>query len=408
MADITNDTAQQLRDIAAAPVGLVEFGRAGELLDVVGDRSYLHAGPPIRPSDTIGAMRGGLIAALMLEGEADTEEEAEAIVAAEDLEIRPCHEVRGAGSLAGIVSPQIPIAVVEREGGGRAFSTVVEGLGRAVSFGNHDETTLERVRWLGTEFCDVLNEAFALVPEMDLVDIQAKSLRRGDESHNRLVAATEKLIVNLAPAFVEIGDRSKPVLADLMANPHFFLTLSLATAKAVATAIEEEGPPGIATALAGNGLQAGIRVSGAPRPWYVAKAPEPSGLMVIPGTTEADAAPLIGDSGTTELIGLGAFSATASLALARVLGVDAAGAAAVVSDMRQITLAEHPRYLLPADDFQGSPFAVSVEAVDRLGITPCVHAGYAHRTPGLGRVGANLASFALEPFSLAAADLRGV
>lgn len=399
------DAAGRLREIAEKPIGVVGFGRAGDLVSAVGKRAYLHAGPPIRPSATIGAMRGALIGALLLEGEAESPEAADTIVANDDLEIRPCHDVFGAGALAGVVSPKVPVVVVERAGGCQAFSTVVEGLGKALSFGNFDDDTLRRVDWLATEFSEVLNEALALIPPIDVVALQAKSLRRGDECHNRLVAATEQLIVMLAPAFVQIGERSRPVLGDLIRNPHFFLTLSVAAAKAVASTIEMEGPAGILTACAGNGVATGIRVSGAPEAWYVGEAVAPANLMLVPGMTVDDAAPLMGDSGTTEVVGLGAFCLTAAPALARALGVDVAGAAKVVAEMRRICVTEHPRFLLPADDFTGSPFGVSVEAVVRTGITPYMNAGYAHKTPGMGRVGADVASYPREAFDIAFADI---
>lgn len=398
----------KLQEIAMAAVRPVAFGRAGELLDVVGPRSYLHAGPPLKSSETVGAMRGGLIGALLLEREAESFEEAEALVARDALELRPCHDANGAGALAGIVSPSVPVVVAEREGGLRAFGTIVEGLGRALSFGNFDETTIARVRWLGGEFSEVLNEAFAQLPPIDIIELQAKSLRRGDECHNRLVAATESLVAMLSPAFVRMGPAALPTLEALRGNPHFFLSLSIAAAKTVALAIEADGPPGIVTALAGNGIECGLKVSGAPGQWFVAPAPAPvpERLMVVKEKTAADAAPLMGDSGVTETVGLGAMSLTASLSLARVLGLNAAQAADVVAQMRGITVTTHPRYLLPADDFRGSPFGISVEKVLATGVTPAVNAGYADRVPGRGRVGAAVDWYPLAVFERAAASLR--
>jgi hypothetical protein len=199
-----------------------------------------------------------------------------------------------------------------------------------------------------------------------------------------------------------MGSRSAPAVRELGGNPHFFLSLSVAAAKATALAIESDGPTGVVTALSGNGVQTGIKVSGSDS-WFVSDPLVPRDLMVIPGRTEADAAPLMGDSGITETVGLGAFSLTASLSLARVLGVDAAGSQRVVDQMRHICITDHPRFRLPADDFRGSPFGISVEEVNRSGITPAVNAGYAHRVPGEGRVGANLAFFPRAPFEAAAA-----
>lgn len=399
----TADTAP-LIEIGSAPVILESIGRAGDLLTGVGPRSFFHAGPPIQPSETIGAMRGALRGALLLEGEAESPEEAEQLVANDDLTISPCHENGGVGALAGVVSPSTPVVVARMENGPQAFGTVVEGLGRALSFGNYDPETLDKVRWLSGEFSQTMGEAIALLPPIDIADLQAKGLRRGDESHNRVVASTEKLIALLAHAFLELGARSAATLKELERNPHFFLTLSIAAAKATALAIEAKGPRGVVTALTGNGVRVGIRVSGSAN-WFVDAPLPPENLMVIPGRRESDAAPLIGDSGITETVGLGAFTLTASLSLARVLGVDAAGAQRVVDQMRTICLTDHPRFRLPADDFRGSPFGISPAAVAETGITPAVNAGYAHRVPGEGRVGANVAHFPIGPFQAAAETL---
>jgi hypothetical protein len=128
-------------------------------------------------------------------------------------------------------------------------------------------------------------------------------------------------------------------------------------------------------------------------------------MMLVEGRTAHDAAPLMGDSGVTETVGLGAMSLTASLSLAKVLGVDAAGAAEVVAQMRRICVTDHPRYLLPGDDFRGAPFGISVHEVASLGIAPAVNAGYADRVPGRGRVGADLARFPLSVYEEASAEV---
>lgn len=397
------NASARLAEIAAEPVRLVAFGPAGDLLgDLVGPRSFLHAGPPIAPAETMGAMRGALIGALLFEGEARSAEDAVEIIERGELNLRPCHDAGGVGPLAGVVSPRVPVAVVARPDGLQAFAPVVEGLGTALSFGNFDEATLAKLQWLAGDFSDVMNRAFAASPELDLIDLQARALRRGDEGHNRLVAATEKLIGTLAPAFMEIGTAAAPVLGELRQNPHFYLTLSLAAAKSISMAIEQAGPVGVVTALSGNGVQAAIRVSGLPDHWAATGPILPSQMMVVPGKSEADAAPLMGDSGVTETVGLGAFSLTASLSLARVLGVDAASAQQIVDDMRKITVAEHPKFLLPADDFRGSPLGISAAAVRDTGISPAVNAGYASKVPGEGRVGADVARFPVQPFADAA------
>ena len=402
------NSSEVLQQLAETPVRVIGFGSATDLLDgLVAKDSFLHAGPPLEANESVGAMRGALIGALLFEGSANTVDEAERLISDNAVQLTPCHDVGGVGPLAGLVSPSIPIVVVEDESGTRAFAPLVEGLGKALSFGNYDSETLSKLEWLATDFSSIMNQAISSTDTFDVVEVQARSLRRGDEGHNRLVAATERLIVDLAPAFVRIGEPAEAVLNELRSNPHFFLALSAAAAKCLSMRIEAEGPDGVVTALAGNGIVSGIRVSGADEPWHVGPPIIPTDMMLIPGRSEDDAAPLMGDSGVTETVGLGAFSLTASLSLARVLGVDATGAAETVRDMRRICITEHPRFRLPADDFLGAPLGISVDAICATGITPAVNAGYAHKDPGAGRVGANLARFPLELFESAQASLNG-
>src|SRR3989304_4885238 len=63
----------------------------------------------------------------------------------------------------------------------------------------------------------------------------------------------------------------------------------------------------LVTAMARNGTDFGIRVSGLGNRWFVAPAEIPVGLF-FPGFSQQDANPDIGDSTITETAGIGAFA----------------------------------------------------------------------------------------------------
>ena len=73
--DAANDIAME-RLQAARPVW-VDVGVAADAIPGMGERMLLHAGPPIGWDDMSGPMRGAMIGAILLEGWAKDEREAE-------------------------------------------------------------------------------------------------------------------------------------------------------------------------------------------------------------------------------------------------------------------------------------------------------------------------------------------
>ncbi len=56
-----------------------------------------------------GRQRGAVMGALIYEGLAKDEEEAEELAASGDIEYSPCHHHHTVGPMAGIVSPRMPV-----------------------------------------------------------------------------------------------------------------------------------------------------------------------------------------------------------------------------------------------------------------------------------------------------------
>ena len=149
---------------------------------------------------------------------------------------------------------------------------------------------------------------------------------------------------------------------------------------------DEKQPP---QAPACNGTEFGIRVSGLGERWFTAPAPMVDGLH-LPGFSEADAAPDIGDSVITETAGLGGFAMAAAPAIVQFVGGTSAQALEFTRRMYEITRAENPAYRIPALDFRGTPAGIDLALVVQTGTVPVVNTGIAHREPGVGMVGAGL------------------
>ena len=380
---------------------LTDVRLAREALPGLGARMLLHAGPPIDWPRMCGPLRGAIIGACLFEGWATTAEEAAALAASGALAFAPCHHHEAVGPMAGVISPSMAVFVVEnRRFGSRAHATLNEGLGRVLRMGAYDPSVIERLRWLNRELAPLLAEALRRSGPLDLKSLIALALTMGDEVHNRSKAATALLARTLAPHIaVSRGDvaRALTFLAD---TDHFFLNLSMAAAKATLDAAH--GIPGstLVTALARNGTDFGIRVSGTGPTWFTAPAPQVKGLY-FPGYGPEDANPDLGDSAITETAGLGAFALAAAPAIVQFVGGTARLAVETTELMYEITVGEHGAFKIPALDFRGTPIGIDIRKVVETGITPAIDTGIAHREPGVGQIGAGLAWAPLECFTQA-------
>lgn len=386
-----------LADAEAVAVGV---RRAGEVTDAVGPRRFLHAGPPLGGEDLTGPMRGAVLGALVLEGEAADLRSAGELLDSGEISLTPCHFAGGVGAMAGVISPSIPVVEVEGVGGRRAFAPLNEGLGEALRFGATSDRVVARLRWMSDVLTPVLHASLAAVGGVDIVALQAEGLRRGDECHNRNVASTAALLAHLAPTLVRTApdtETAAAVLEFLAGNPHTFLSFSMAAGKVIGDAAHAAaGTPGLVTAICANGRRMALRVSGVDD-WITAPAPlgEPK---VFSGFTVEDACPAMGDSFMTETIGLGAFALTAAPAISSFIGGTHEEAEEHVDAMRRICRGSSERFLVPSDGFAGTPVGIDVDLVCRTGITPIVNNGFAHRDPGVGQVGAGLTRLPIEPF----------
>ena len=109
----------------------------------------LHAGPPLAWARMCATMQASILCAVRYEGWAPDDAAARDLVLRGEVRIAPCHGMGAAGPMTGIVTPSMPVFVVEnRAHGNRASATINEGLGKVLRFGANDDTVIERLRWL--------------------------------------------------------------------------------------------------------------------------------------------------------------------------------------------------------------------------------------------------------------------
>jgi len=394
------------RILAAKPM-LADIGRAADTVKGLGPRQLLHAGPPIEWGRMCGPMRGAVIGAILYEGWADTPDGAERLADGGGVAFSPCHHFGAVGPMAGILSPSMPVFIVENAPGGtRAFAILNEGMGKVLRFGAYSQEVLDRLRWMNESLAPALGQALRAHGPVDLKNLTAQALQMGDECHNRNVAATSLFTRLIAPALVRTApaDIAARALEFLEANNHFYLNLSMAACKATLDAAHGIEGSTVVTVMARNGVEVGIRLSGTGDAWFTAPAAMPDGLY-FPGYGPADANPDLGDSAITETAGLGGLAMAAAPAIVRFIGGAAEEAIATTKRMYTITLARNNDYGIPALGFAGTPTGIDARRVVDGGVPPIFNTGIAHREAGIGQIGAGIAKAPLACFADALREL---
>jgi hypothetical protein len=379
---------------------------ARDVVPGMGERTFLHAGPPLAWEDCSGPMRGALIGAIIYEGLADDPEAAAAV--GPEIELSPCHHHRAVGPMAGVISPSMPVSIVEDAvGDGVSYATLNEGLGKVLRYGAFAPEVIDRLRWIDSVLGPVLAGTLARRGPIDLRSIISQALQMGDDGHNRNRAATSLLLRELAPPLIE-GDgeagRRAEVYRFVDSNDHFMLNLVMAAGKVGVDAASGVAGSSMVTTLARNGTEFGIRLSGTGDAWFTAPAPVVDGLYLGAFTAE-DANPDIGDSAITETVGLGGFAMAASPAIVGFVGGTAAGALQRTLSMYEITLTEHPDFKVPILESRGTPTGIDATAVVRTGVVPVINTGIAGKEPGVGMVGAGIVDAPMACFTAAVGAL---
>jgi hypothetical protein len=381
------------RYLSAQPV-LKDVVNAAEAIPAMRERKLiLHSGPPIEWENMCGPVQGAIIGAVLFEGWAVDHQAAEHLILSDAISLEPCHHYDAVGPMAGIISPSMPLWVIENKTNGKpSYSNFNEGLGKVLRFGANNEEVLKRLAWMKDELGPAMKAAIHQMGELELKPLMAQALHMGDEVHNRNAAATGLLLKRLFPALLACNlpqPLVQRVVTFVTRNDHFFLNLSMAACKAMMDAAANVPFSSMVTVMARNGVNFGIRLSGTGDQWFQAPANPVEGLF-FPGYGVDDAAADLGDSAITETAGVGGFAMASSPAIVKFVGGTPADATNNSRRMQLITLGTNPAFTLPALNF--APTAAGIDArkvVDRS-ILPIINTGIAHKQAGVGQIGAGI------------------
>ncbi len=380
------------RMMEARPV-LVGLGKARDVIPGMRDNLLLHAGPPITWERASGPMRGAITGALIFEGKAKNEAEAQALVESGKIELEPCHHHQTVGPMAGVICPSMSVYVLENKThGNKAYSNLNEGYGKVLRYGAYSEEVLSRLRWMEDVMAPVLADAIDASGGIDIRALLAEALHMGDEGHNRNKAGSLLYTTKLAPFVAKAApepDIASDILKALGDNALSVLNPVMAACKAMADAAHGVEGSTIVSVMARNGTDFGIRVSGLGDRWFTAPVAVPKGLY-FPGFKAEDASGDIGDSTITETAGIGGFAMASAPAIVTFVSGAPRDAINATLEMYEICHAEHEYFTMPPLDFRGTPTGIDIRKVVEKGITPRVNTGIAHKDAGVGQVGAGL------------------
>lgn len=385
----------------------VDVRPAIEVIPGMQKNLILHAGPPIPWERMCSAQKNGVAGAAVFEGLAKDLDEAKAMAARGEILIDACHDHHAVGSMTGITSASMPVMVVDNGPyGNQAFINVHEGPSRnRLTYGAFNEGVHKNLVWIRDELGPALGEAVRKMGGLDIIPIIARSLTMGDECHNRPSAGTALFTLQILPYIIE-SDLSKKEIARiarfLTETEHFFFHLGMAAGKVSTDAMYGVELSSIVTAIARNGVEVGVKVSGTGDKWFIGPAAEVEGVYFTgygPEDAEAD----IGDSAIMEVIGLGAFAMGASIPMAYAVGGTAQDAIRYQESMADITVARHPAFKVPALDFKGTPVGIDIRRVVQSNVLPIIDTAIAHKQGG--EIGVGIARPPMECFTQALEEL---
>jgi hypothetical protein len=395
------ETTQRMMEARPVVVGMA---KAIDVIPGMRENLLLHAGPPINWERASGPMRGAITGALIFEGKAKNEADAQALVESGKIELEPCHNHQAVGPMAGIICSSMSVYILENKTHSNySYSNLNEGYGKVLRYGAYSQEVLDRLSWMEDVMAPVLGKAIEMSGGVDIRALLSEALHMGDEGHNRNKAGSVLFTKSLAPYIVKAtndADVASKILQFMGDNALTVLNPVMAACKGMVDAANDIEGSTIVSVMARNGTDFGIRVSGLGDRWFTAPVAVPQGLY-FPGFTAEDASGDIGDSTITETAGIGGFAMASAPAIVTFVSGTPKDAINATLEMYEICFTEHKYFTIPPLDFRGTPTGIDIRKVVETGITPRVNTGIAHKDAGVGQVGAGLVRPPMEMFEQA-------
>ncbi len=397
---------QALRRLLECEPVLIDVRPAIEVVPGMRKNTVLASGVPRSWSDVVGIQRRALLNGVLYEGLAGDEREAEAKLAAGEIEVAATQLCGCVGAGAGITTASMPVYLVEnRAGGNRATCSLVESNPpRVFAYGGWGDDVREKLDFQRQVVGPLIGEAARRAGGIPLKPIMRRAIAMGDDLHFRNDAGTQLFMGALFPHFLELaGERLDDVrrtIAFMQTTPVVFLRAAAAAAKTALDAAHGIEGSSLVTSIVFSSKECAIRVSGLGDAWF--RGPLATFLGdYFWGSGPDDVAFAGGESTVMETIGLG------GLVMAGALAMPFGPAELRIERNRRmfdITVGENQEYKIPYFD-RGAPTGIDIVKVVDTGIRPYVHGGVI-RKDGDGAAGVGAMECAIEPFQAALAAYR--
>jgi len=393
------------RMLAGEPV-LIGMEAARDVLPGMGPRSIFHSGPPITWERMCPGVQRAVLGAIIFEGWATDRESALEVVKNKEIEFSPNHFHSAVAPMTGIISPSMPVWIIEnKKYGNRAYSTLNEGKGVTLWYGDFNDSTLKRLQWFrdvfGPSIKKALDKQSGTINPFNLV---AQGLSMGDEVHVRCQATTALFIKEIVPLLAEAGVKGSDI-ADMVRfmaiNNTFSLNLAMAASKSVMDAAHGIPYSTIVTTMTRNGTDFAIRVGGMGDQWFVTEAPALDQCLYYAGFSVDDAVADIGDSSIIETAGFGGLTFACAPTISSFVGSSVKNAIDMNKKMASIAYGRNKNFAIPNMDFAGSPTGLDIRKIVGSQIVPIIDTGVIHKDPGIGQIGAGVAYAPIDVFEQA-------
>ena len=358
----------------------------------------LHAGPAFsNPSKITLPILNSACVAAVFEGLAKNFDQAEAMILASEIILKPSQDHDVVTPLAAVVSASMPLHTVYDAWGGqqRVYAPINAGSRPAMRLGLRSEAVLEHIRWLNTRFLDVLEDGLA--EGIALVPLAVIGLAGGDDCHGRTPVAYAALVNELKDRTLHaITDEN--VLQFMATSPSLFLNLWMAATKCMMKLAEGVDGSSFITAAGGNGREIGIQISGLPGQWFTVAASAPKGKFDV-DLPEDRSLGAIGDSAVVEAFGLGAMVIELSPEQKKLLSAYLPDDAAVRTS--RLSVGAHPNFRNHTIKL-GSTARGAVGA----GAGPVIGLGILDKLGKVGRLGSGIYDMPVDPFFAAVSALK--
>jgi hypothetical protein len=364
--------------------------------------TILHSGPPIEWERMCMIQGKAIIGGVLHEALANTEEEAVGLVQDGKIDLKPANDLGVAGAGVGIVTASMMVNVVKNKvTGAEGYCCPFGGRADLGTWGVYNEEIESKLKlvenFVGPAVDNVLRECGGI----ELKSKMAQGILMNDELHTRQVAAGLILFNEIIPLLVK-ADFDRDLLikcVEFLRTDRFFHSLEMAVAISILNDIKNVEYSTIVTAMAGNGVDFGIKVSALGEKWFTGPSPLIYGKYLSTKWRPEDANPWLGDSSVMETIGLGGFAAAASPTVIQLRGGSLEDAIQQSEEMRAICIGANDNFPIPILGFIGPPVGIDIRKVLEIGVTPLCHGGIISKEGG--QIGAGSARIPLGCFKKA-------